>query len=316
MLTVENCFAGERDARSVAGLMKTALSHAVLVNLCLTGLWMLTAPWVLMLFVRDASIYAPAVDAFRLFATCPVVYAVNYVFRSHLQCIRRVGFSIVYAAFDVLIGPVAAAFLLSKLAGLNGIWLCYTLGEALALIGLLSCAGIRSRRLSARLSDYLFLDPDWEKADGEALHIAIQYGDDALRQAVEASAETIRFLNSRGADRRQANMLGVCAEEICSNIVRHGFKKPGHTLEMALKKRANEWTLFIRDNCAYFNLNDYLLIQDQRKRKLGLGIVKGGGHDVQYMSALKLNHVMIRVPAPTAQHGPSAPTSEEENHEA
>lgn len=109
-----------------------------------------------------------------------------------MQCIRRVGFSIVYAAFDVLIGPVAAAFLLSKPAGLNGIWLCYTLGEALALIGLLSCAGIRSRRQSARLSDYLFLDPDWEKADGEALHIAIQYGDDALRHMANFMAELFR----------------------------------------------------------------------------------------------------------------------------
>ena len=92
-------------------------------------------------------------------------------------------------------------------------------------------------------------------------------------------------------------MLGLCAEEICSNVVRHGFKKPWHILELNLKKRFNEWLLSIRDNCAYFNLSDYLSIQEQQKEKIGLRIVKGLAHHVQYMSALKINHVVIRIPA-------------------
>ena len=264
VLTVENCFVGERDFRSVTMLMKTAAIHAVLVNLFLSGVFILAAPWIPHLFTRDSSICEPAIHAFRLFATCPVIYALNYAFRSHLQSIRRIGFSVVYASFDVLIGPVAAAFLLSRLIGLDGIWLCYSLGELLALIGLFICAVIRNKRISLRLSDYLFLDPAWEKEDSESLSI---------------------------------NMLGLCAEEICSNVVRHGLKKPWHILELSLKKRFNEWLLSIRDNCAYFNLSDYLSIQEQQKEKIGLRIVKGLAHHVQYMSALKINHVVIRIPA-------------------
>ena len=297
VLTVENCFVGERDFRSVTMLMKTAAIHAVLVNLFLSGVFILAAPWILHLFTRDSSICEPAIHAFRLFATCPVIYALNYAFRSHLQSIRRIAFSVVYASFDVLIGPVAAAFLLSRLIGLDGIWLCYSLGELLALIGLFICAVIRNKRISLRLSDYLFLDPAWEKEDSESLIISIQNKNEALPQVSKASEEAIRFLLQHGADGKQANMLGLCAEEICSNVVRHGFKEPWHMLELSLKKRFNEWLLSIRDNCAYFNLSDYLSIQEQQKEKIGLRIVKGLAHHVQYMSALKINHVVIRIPA-------------------
>lgn len=49
----------------------------------------------------------------------------------------------------------------------------------------------------------------------------------------------------------------------------------------------------------YFNLCDYLSIQDQQKEKIGLRLVKGMAHDVQYMSALKINHVVIRIQSQT-----------------
>ena len=312
VLTVENCFVGERDYRSVTMLMKTAAIHAVVVNLVLSGVFILTAPWILRLFTRDPTICEPAIHAFRLFATCPVIYALNYAFRSHLQSIRRITFSVVYAAFDVLIGPVAAAFLLSGLIGLDGIWLCYTVGELLALTGLFLCAVIRSRKISLRLSDYLFLDPEWEKEDSESLILSIPNKKEALLQVPEASEEAIRFLLQHGADSRQANLLGLCAEEIGSNIVRHGFKKPWHALELNLKKRLNEWILSIRDNCAYFNLSDYLSIQEQQKEKFGLRIVKGLVHDVEYMSALKINHVVIRIPAQADAGEESFANGEEE----
>ena len=311
VLTVESCFVGERDFRSVTTLMKTAGIHAVLVNLFLSGIFILAAPWILRLFTRDASICEPAVHAFRLFATCPVIYALNYALRSHLQSIRRIAFSVVYAAFDVLIGPVATAFVLSRMIGLDGIWLCYTLGELLALICLFIYAVIRNKRISLRLSDYLFMDPAWEKEDAESLIISIENKKEALFQASKASEETIRFLLQHGMDGRQANMLGLCAEEICSNVVRHGFKKPWHLLELNLKKRFSEWVLSIRDNCTYFNLSDYLSIQEQQKEKIGLRIVKGLAHHVQYMSALKINHVVISIPA-QADNGEELPANGED----
>ena len=299
VLTVENCFVGERDYRSVAMLMRTAAIHSILVNLILSGVFILAAPWILRLFTRDPSIYGPAVYAFRLFATCPAIYALNYAFRSHLQSIRRISASVIYASFDVLIGPVAAAFCLSRLIGLDGIWLCYSLGEFLALTGLFISSVIRNRRVSLHFSDYLFLDPEWKREADESLSIFIERKEEALIQATKASEKAIGFMLQHGADSRQANMLGLCTEEICSNVVRHGFRKPWHLLELSLKKRLNEWILSIRDNCAYFNLCDYLSIQDQQKEKNGLRLVKGMAHDVQYMSALKINHVVIRIQSQT-----------------
>ena len=295
VLTVENCFAGEEDARSITGFMRTTLRHAVLVNLCVFCVCLISAPLLLRLFMRDTSVYLPAIRAFRLFSGCVVIYAVNFAFRSHLQCIRHTWLSVAYAAVDVLVGPVAAAFCLSRWIGLDGVWLSYALGELLALVGLIICAAVRIHRLPLCLNEVLFLDPDWESADATSLHLAIHNSDSSLAQAAMVSEETIRFLLTHGADRRQANLLGVCAEELCSNIVRHGFKKAEHLLEICVRERAGAWILRIRDNCAYFNISDHLKIQERQKEKFGLRLVQGLAQEVQYMSALKINNVMIRV---------------------
>ncbi len=315
VLTVENCFVGERDYRSVAMLMRTAAIHSILVNLLLSGVFILAAPWILHLFTRDSSIYRLAVHAFRLFATCPAVYALNYAFRSHLQSIRRISASVIYASFDVLIGPVAAAFCLSRLIGTDGVWLCYSIGEFLALAGLFICSLIRNRRISPDFSDYLFLDAEWKREADESLNIFIESKEEALKQAAEASEKAIGFMLQHGADSRQANMLGLCTEEICSNVVRHGFRKPWHLLELNLKKHLNEWILSIRDNCAYFNLCDYHSVQEPQGEKTGLRLVKGMAHDIQYMSALKINHVMIRIQSQTDADRRPAETGRE-IHEA
>ena len=296
VLTVENCVAGDGDARSVTALMKTAIAHALLVNLALSGFFIAMAPAILRLFMSDPAVLLPAVPAFRLFATCPAVYAVNYALRSHLQCMRRTGLAVAYAAFDVLIGPVAAALLLSRAFGLRGIWLCYTAGELLALTGLLLCAAVRSGGRFPDPAGLLFLGPEFDRAEEPRLFLTIRRGEEALRQAAEASGEVVRFMLSRGADGRQAALLGLCAEEIAENVVRHGFKKPRHALEIGLRKRGNGWILRIRDNCAYFNVAEYLRIQDEGRERLGLRIVKGIAHDVGYMSALRINCVTIRMP--------------------
>ncbi len=295
LLTVENCFAGEEDRGSVTALMGTALRHGILVNLALTGVFVIAAPLILRLFTRDALLYEPATHAFRLYVSCASVYAVGVAFRSHLQSIRRNGTAMIYAAFDVLLCTVGTAFCLSRLIGTDGIWLSQTIGELLALGGLLACSVLKKGRITARLSDYLFLDPRWEEAEADCLNVTIQNNQGALERAAAASEEVTGFLREHGADERQATLLGVCTEEICTNVVRHGFCKPKHLLELSVRKRSGAWVLRIRDNCEYFNVADYLRIREKQREKYGLRIVAGIAQDVQYLSALKLNNIIIRV---------------------
>ena len=297
VLTVENYFAGEEDGRSVTALMRTALRHGLAVNLGLAGLFALAAPALLRLFTVDGTIYGPAVRAFRLFVTCAPFYAVCGAFRSHLQCIRHSGYAMVFAFFDVLACPAAAAFCLSRLAGIDAVWLFQTVGEVLTLAGLAAFCALRGRRLPTRLSDCLLLDPAWEDAGGPRKVLTVRYGPDALARAAEAAGETLRFAAANGADPRQANLLGVCAEELCTNVVRHGFRRPRHALELSVERRGGVWRLRVRDNCAHFDVSDWFAIQEARQDAVGLGLVRGLAQDVRYMSALKLNSVEIRIPA-------------------
>jgi putative MATE family efflux protein len=294
VLTVDSCLAGEQDSHAIESFMQAALHHAVLVNTVLTVFFLLTAPAMLRLFTVNPYIYKAAVPAFRIFATGPVFFAVNFALRSHLQCISRTLPAMIYAAFDVMVFPVMVAFVLSRWVGPQGIWACYTLGEGLTLASLLLTAVIRNGRLSFHLKDYLFLDKTWVQTSDNCLEISIQNDTQALHKAVQASETAILFMQNHQSSKLNATIIGICVEELCTNIVRHGFARPTDTMEIRLIAEKDEWILRIRDNCRHFNLSDYFQIQEKHKDKLGLRIVRNLAQEVQYISMLKINQVIIR----------------------
>ena len=120
-----------------------------------------------------------------------------------------------------------------------------------------------------------------------------------LDGAVAASEAVIAFCESRGVNSRTAGRLGLAAEEMVTNIIRHGFDdgKP-HAIDLrALYKQEDGVTLIIRDNCRPFDPKERFryLTDDDPTTNIGLRITMNLAKEVTYTSAMRLNNVTIKV---------------------
>ena len=295
VMTLDSCFVGEKDAHSILSLMRIALRHAVLVNIMLFGLYYLAAPWMVQMFSRDALICQNAVPAMRLFALSAAVYAVNYILRIHLQCCKHTLYALLFVFLDVLAGPVLAAFVLAHIGGTGAIWALFVAGEGAALLSFPLFAMLWGKKLPHSFAELLLIEPSWLSESDEAFEAVLEQGENALGRAAEISEEAVEFLLDRGVEHTKAIYLGICIEELCTNIVRHGFSSASDTAELRLSLRDGIWTLRIRDHCRHFDVQDYFRLKDKAANQLGLRIVEGIAKDLQYLSTLKMNQVIIRV---------------------
>ena len=93
-------------------------------------------------------------------------------------------------------------------------------------------------------------------------------------------------------------MCSLGVEELGKNIVEWGFegcRKPVISIYAYYKQDA--WTLRIRDNCRPFNPAKWLegLQGDRMDGKLGIRLIMGMAQDVNYVNALKINNLVIRI---------------------
>lgn len=294
-LTIDSCFAGEQDGASMSCLISAALKHAIITNLLLTVLFELAAPLIVKLFVTDASFYAACVPAFRLYVTNIVFFAVNFILRSHLQSMKCYIISILYSCVEFLIAPIAAALAVVHILGVDEIWIYCTIGEAAAFALFLLYICILRKRIPLCFNDYLLLPPELRSEEGECLDYVIENKEGAINECVCASEQAIIYLKAHGMQHRDAMLMGVIVEELCKNVVEHGFSSTKDIIEMRISRKNGSWQLRIRDNCRYFNVKEYFNLVDKNSEKYGLQIVKGLAGQVEYMSALQINRLIVRM---------------------
>lgn len=127
---------------------------------------------------------------------------------------------------------------------------------------------------------------------------------------MRCSEELRQALLARGADGRTANAVALFTEEICTNIVQHGFPKSAaeHGLFRPRERAAAVFalirdgvvTLRIYDNCVRFDPAEKRKSLEQMEagpeRGLGLKLVFSMAEEAGYTSMLNMNHMLIRIP--------------------
>lgn len=91
-------------------------------------------------------------------------------------------------------------------------------------------------------------------------------------------------------------MLSLFVEELVENIVRFGFadgKK--HSVDIRVIKRADGWTLRVRDDCRRFDPTEWIKLhnEEDKTKNLGIRMVCGMAKNVKYLSTFELNNLTI-----------------------
>ena len=121
----------------------------------------------------------------------------------------------------------------------------------------------------------------------------------SIDEVVEVSGKIIDFCKAKGFDSRRSYFAGLCMEEMCGNVVEHGFnkdKKP-HSVDIRVIRKDDKLILRLRDNCMEFDPNERAKVMDNDKdgKNIGIKLVYKIAEKVEYQNLLGMNVLTIRI---------------------
>jgi anti-sigma regulatory factor (Ser/Thr protein kinase) len=223
------------------------------------------------------------------------LYLPVYLFNDYLMGIGRFRVSNVYTAFLECGAVVPVVFVMVRLIGGAGAWIATPV--SLVVMLLFALVYVLFWKGGDRFDEKRLLVPrDFGIAAGEELSISA----DTMTEVVGMSRIAGLFCRENGIDRKKANALALCIEEMGRNIIEHGFTDgKEHSIDIRILLKDGELILRIRDDCLPFNpVERYELIRQQEEdptKNIGLRLVVNMCRDMQYLSALGINSLIIRI---------------------
>ena len=291
---ITGVLAGEKDADGIRSLMREAMRTALVMNGLLTVLMFAAASPVMGVVLRgDMATHETAAFGFRLYSLSIIVYAVNVTMRSYYQAMHKVRLAYPYVILDNFLCTALAAWGLSRIVGLTGVWMSFLVGEAVTLLVFIIIA-LRNGTKGTLLERMLEIRPDFT----EGIE-AIQSWSAASKEAVSAASEGVSaFLRDNGAAQREAYLLSLAVEEMGMNIIQYGFAdgKP-HSIDLKAVRQNGCWILRVRDDCPLFDPVHYLegFEAASPEAHIGIRMVSGMAKRMEYVNTLKMNNLLIEI---------------------
>lgn len=121
-----------------------------------------------------------------------------------------------------------------------------------------------------------------------------------FEEVIELSEQVIPFCMERGIDKKEANHLALCIEEMAGNVIEHGFAdgKPHH-LDVRVLVKDGAVVLRLRDDCVKFDLKEkaesWHFDPEHPEKNIGIRMVMRVAKDVAYTNAMNTNNLIITV---------------------
>ena len=297
-LTLSSVFYGDKDLSSILALIRKMVPFSLALMACAVLFAGGFAPWLVGLFVgSDAVVSKMASTGLRIYTLGLLPAVLSFNFRSYFQGIRRRGHAYVVAVMRFLFPTILLKWLLSRILGVNGIWIGAVCGETIALIAIAAAAWHSYGHISMSAEAFSFLSPDFDAGGASCLDLKIQN----QREVVEASERVSRFCRDRGMEARQTMLLGLCVEEIGVNIIEYGFTgssrsvRRKYAIDVRVVVEEDRRYLRIRDNCANFDPLKYMDLHrdDDPASHIGLRMVMGLVKEAVYGNSLGLNNLTL-----------------------
>ena len=279
----------------------------LLITLALTALSFVFTPALVDLILKaDAETKRISVSCIRCMLLQMPVYVAFEMITSYLQSIghRKEANTMSFLGNTLLYLPLVA--LLGLRFRAEGVILSTPIALLLTLAVFYARRSLKPRR-PVGLRDIMHVS---ECIHPEEIHVAARCTVQTIEDAVRCSEEIRTGLLGKGADKRTAFLLSLFVEEICSNIIEHGFRKSdaerrlfaSHPYAASVFAFLHDGviTLRIYDNCILFDPREKLRSIEEREkdpeRGLGLKLIFAMADEASYTSLLNMNHMLIRLP--------------------
>ena len=289
-LTLSGVFYHEEDRSALKTLMKTLARCAALLGLTVGLALVICAPVLVKLFLPEpGEAQRMATLGLRLFAAGIIPCSLNNMLKNMYQATGRTLLTEILSLLEGVALPALAAFAMSRIAGADGSWLYFVMGEGLTLLLLCGWIRLRSGRAPWKDGAYLLLR-DGFGVDAE--HLMEREIRD-MRDVTDASRAAEAFCLQHGQGKKLSNHIALCIEEMAGNTVQHGFpraRKERH-LSVRVQQKDDHLVLRFRDDCPAFDPVHY--IPHEGEDALGIRLVTAMADDIRYTYSMNLNNLTL-----------------------
>ena len=198
--------------------------------------------------------------------------------------------------FSCFIFPMIFVAIFIPLLQINAIWLSFAGAEALVVVTLILISAIKNKHFPRHISDLLFLDDSFGYDAKDSISITVTN----VEEVVEVSKKVNDYALERGADKKKAYIIGLCLEEMASNIVLHGFtkrnRKNDNYIDIYVKYYKGKFYTRLRDNAPEFN-PQRRLEQDKEDitKNMGIKMVNKLATNMYYQTTFGMNMLTIEI---------------------
>ena len=289
--TVAGVLYGEKDYYGIRALVKrTVITTAGLVVM-LTAFFLAFPQALLTLFsFNKQDIYDVALSCVRLYSLSFAFFAANRLAQVYYQATLFTFLSTMDTMLQGFIWLVPVVALLMRFMGIQGVCLAVAVAEALTFITVWVYRSIRQRQGKLPQKGFLMI-PDREGSVLCDVSISSTEGD-----AIRVSEQLIACCLENGVPKRQANAVGVAAEELAVNIARYGYRRDNPcAIDICLSMTDQSLILRLRDDGVPFNPTEYQREEAETFAVGGIELIRRVAGKMSYARVLNMNNTIIEV---------------------
>ena len=133
----------------------------------------------------------------------------------------------------------------------------------------------------------------FERGDVESFDVSL---DNEEKNAALISEQLTNFAREHGVQEREAQIVGLAAEEVVANIITYGYKhNHKNYIDVSLKKFNDLLLLRIRDDGMPFDPTKYEFDNDENYSTSGIQLISKLTDKMTYMRVLSLNNTIFEI---------------------
>ena len=298
VMTMAGFFHGERNRGSLSELFRMTVKYSVLMagGACILCI-VLSGVFASIFAGNNPDAIPLAARAVRIFAPGLPFLALNTGYECFFRGAGRMKISLLISVLrDGLLG-IVVALILSLIMGEQSVFWVLTVAQMILLLGIAVVVLLRCRKKDKSFIEMaLFLPDGYDVPDEDCIY---HYIHDSS-ECTELSEDVMSLCRQHGIEERKSLAAALATEEMCNNILCHGFKPQKKNLISAriLIDQEKKIRISIRDDCTPFSPLEWKEIHnndEDRTSNIGIRMVAAIAQEMRYVNVMDMNSLYITI---------------------
>lgn len=287
MSPIASIYYQEKDYSGVKFTIERSLKIVLASGTAFTILFLAFPSLLLNMFgVNDPADMAVGINALRILSFSIIGTGITFLMMFYTQAIQRKKLSFAISIMEGLLIPVACAYLLSGIMGVDGIWISLVVAEIGTIMMIYFATKIISERSKGKFSGFFLLG---NYNDTPVLDVTIH---SSVEDVVGLSQKLIDFTKENGVDAKVALRIGMAVEEMAVNTIKFNNNEI-ECIDILSKIEEDEITIAFKDPGKEFNPSTYTC--EEKDSFENIEVLQKIADDISYARLIGLNSTVITI---------------------